>query len=249
MKIVRSFLAISVLSGVIFLSCKKNSGSGSPNVTDFSVVDSGIFLGGARATVTVNSTTLADGTYTLYYLMFPVGFVKPYSTLIPATLVISNHTGTFKTEPLDTNFVIVQVDSLVNGAGAYASVNKLVTLTDSTGMMTLQMNGRDTFRTPNVNATYSSGMVQVSACSPKSGVMGQYRYVTLYVNNSLGTQSFHNTANQGAYSAFILSQTYFNAFVEEEVTLTSLTPLITGSFSATCADSTKMSGTFSCPAP
>lgn len=249
MKIIRSLLAISVLAAVLFLSCKKNSGSGSPNVTDFSVVDSGIFLSGGRATVKVNSTTLTDGTYTLYYFIFPVGFVNPIRTSIPATLVMSNHTGTFQTEPLDTNFVIVQVTSIVNGAGADADVNKLVTLTDSTGMMRLQMNGRDTFKTPNVNATYSRGMVQVSACSPVSGIMGTYRYVTLYVNNNLGTQIFHNTANQGEYSAFILSKTHFNAFVEEEVTLTSLTPLITGSFSATCADSTKMSGTFSCPAP
>jgi hypothetical protein len=250
MKMIRSFLALAALAGALFLSCKKHKGPSLPDVSNFSVVDSGTFIPGGRGTVTVNSTMLADGTYTVYYFIFPDGFVKPYRTAAHATLAMRNHTGTFQTEPLDTpNFVILQLDSIINEAGGGASINYLVTLTDSVGMMTVKMNGRDTFRAPNVTATYEGGMVQVSACSPRSGIMGTYRYVVLYLEDNLGVHSFNNSTHQGAYSAFIDSATFPNTFVEEEVTITALTPLLTGSFSATCADSTKMSGTFSCPAP
>ena len=251
MKFIRSFLAVAVLAWLLLPSCKKHSGPGLPAVTNFLVVDSGSFQPGGRATVTVNSPSLADGTYTFYYFVFPNGYNQPYSTPVHSTLVMSNHTGTFQTVPLDTSaFVLLLTDSIVNEGGGGVSVGgAIVTLIDSTGMMTLQMNGRDTFRTPSVVATNDGGLVQVVATSPVWGSIGEYRYVYLYLNNSLGVQSFSNGSNMSTYALFLDSATIANNFVYGEITVTALTPLVAGSFSVTCADSTKMSGTFSCPAP
>jgi len=251
MKIIRLLPALAVLVVALFPSCKKHKGPSVPVVANLSLADSGTFLPGGRATMTVNAAILADGTYTLYYYVFPIGYNQPYSMPVHSTIVISNHTGTFQTVPLDTpSFVELLPDSLVSAAGEIFYVpSSYITLTDSTGLMAVQMNGKDTFKTPSVVATYAGQYLQVVATSPVSGEIGLYRYVYLYLNDSLGVQNLANSAIHSFYSAFINNASVANYFVSGEVTVTALAPLVTGSFSVTCADSTTMSGTFSCPAP
>jgi hypothetical protein len=249
MKIIRSFLVVAVLAGALFLSCKKSKGP-TPDLDNFTMADSGSFLPGGQATITVNSTTLADGTYTIYYVIFPDGYVKPYATGVHSTLVMSNHVGTFQTAPLDTpNYVVISAESISNQAGGTTFVNsRLGSYVDSLGMMKVQKNGKDTFSTPAVKAKFNGAMIEVDAYSPQLGTITGYDFVTLIFNNQLGVQILDSNNGQGQYGHFYNSVTA-NIFTRTTLTITSLTPLLTGSFSAVCADSTKFTGTFSCPAP
>lgn len=255
MKIIRSFLVVAVLAGALFLSCKKSKPA-APDVDNFAMVDSGSFVPGGQATVTVNSTTLADGTYTLYYFIWPNGFVKPNATPVHSTLVMSNHTGTFQTAPLDTpNWVVMQANSIESQAGVSANIydrnatfSNMSSFTDILGMMKMQKNGKDTFSTPAVTANFNGGWIEVDGYSPQLGTITAYTSVYLIFGNRPGVQILDSSIAPGGYAYFNNSYTA-KVFVRDTITITSLTPLLTGSFSAICADSTKFTGTFSCAPP
>jgi hypothetical protein len=248
MKLILPLLFIVLAAGTL-LSCKKKNTPAVPDVGNFYFVDPGMFRPNERGSVTVNSTTLADGNYTIYYFMFPEGYVEPMLHRISsqATLVMSNHTGTFKTEPLGTPyFMVIQADSLVNSSGGGVSINRLATLVDSTGMMKVQANGADLLSTFSVTAKPNGASIELLAESPVVGGMAQYHFVDLYLAANVGVQSINNLSS---YGGFTNNATWMKNFVAGEVTITTLAPLLTGSFSVTCSDSTKMSATFSCPAP
>ncbi|MCD6013632.1 MAG: hypothetical protein K0Q79_3494 [Flavipsychrobacter sp.] len=246
MNIIHSFLALAVLIGILF-SCKKNNQKPAPpDVSNFSLVDSGTFIPGGRAKVRVNSTTLPDGTYTIYYYSATSVPVKTNGG--PATLVMSNHTGTFHTEPLDTPYyVIIRADSIVNGAGGGAKVKYTALFTDSLGMMVAQMNGNDFFKTPGVKATSNGARVYLQGILPRPSVRGGYSYIFLNIENKLGVQNINDTMGVcGIFANETMNEIHF---ARGEVTIGSLAPLFTGSFAVTCMDSSKMTGTFSCLAP
>ena len=96
----------------------------------------------------------------------------------------------------------------------------------------------------NKNNAYPHPYVEVKG----TGASGEFLFVWIYsYTGALGTFAMGSTSYGGVYKA--PSASTGSPSVYGTLTITSVTPDLTGSFSFTCADSTHVSGTFSSSAP
>ena len=228
-----------------------------PNVTNFSVSATN-FVQGAAAIISIASSSLGSGTFTVNYSLSGANNLVNQI----ATLVMNGGVGTFSTPVLNgvssSSGTTVRINSISNTSGGSATPTggNITTFSDSSGLMTATITGASggptTFRGVHVDRS-NLGMLSIH------GVMWEPWLVTitLYIDNytgALGTtyfnshdaSSFNGSASYGVAGNGVAIS---NLSEHGSITITSATPLLAGTFTYTNQDSSVVSGSFSCPAP
>ncbi len=249
MRVIKLFLAVVVLS-VLIVRCTPNDNNPdiAPDVSDFNISNVTAIVPGIASIVTIKSKTLADGTYTVNYDLSGANSFSNQS----AVLTMANKSGNFSTPVLNnTGSTTIVINSLTNSGNKTSVVlmNNTFsfnsTTTDSTGLMTATVNGSSTFRATDVKASISGGQLSVSGTVWTPGVSNIVLYVDNYTHTA-GTTNFSGTANGSAhYSAPGVVQVASYGYIR----LSTVSPLMTGTFSFTNPDSSKVSGSFTVAAP
>ncbi len=223
-----------------------------PNVTNFLLKESTAFVAGAQALVHVFSTSLGNGTFNVNY-----NISGNNSLSGTATMIMNGGTGTFSTAIIPTaGPSTVTVTSISNAAGSSTpSNNNTSTMFDSTGIMgaTYTSGTKDTtwqFNTYQVTTQLAGSLMTVNA------VMWTPNLTTISLTDfhypvTVGVHTF--SATSGTFGASygvsgsgiaIADLASYGTF-----TITSISPLLAGSFKYTNQDSSTVVGTFSCPKP
>ena len=248
-------LTLILLAIASFTACKKKNVPAKTDVSNFSVAALGPYVAGGRGAIAVTSATLAAGDYTVKYACSGSNN-RPG---LEATLTIANHTGSFQTPVLNGGaglVTYVTIDSFINSSGSAAALTggNLATLPDSTGLMTATIFDVSSFRAVGVtmDTSNSGARIDIGGTYYGPGTMDSktiFMFISDYTNTT-GTYSFYNQfINGGAvYELFTSGLTTDKQAQHGQINITATHPLLTGSFSMTFADSTKISGAFSCPA-
>ena len=263
-------LCVAALSFAITTNTGCTPGGGSttpislPNLSNFSVAASS-FVKGAAAIISIASSSLGSGTFTVNYSLSGANNLVNQV----ATLIMDAGNGTFSTPVLNgvssTMGTTITINSIQNSAGGSANPtgNNVQTFSDSSGLMTATMTGVSggptTFRGIHVDASLAGSLLSID------GVMWTpwLTTVTLYVDNymhatgpvqfnanDLSTTSITSTFN-GSASYGVAGNGLAISDLSQHgiVTINTVSPLITGTFTYTNQDSSVISGSFSCPAP
>lgn len=246
------FLSASIVIAS-FAGCKKKSNTPiKPDVSNFSATALSPYTIGTTGSILITSTSLAAGDYTLKYHYTP--FDTNNTIYQAATLVMSNHTGSFQTPILtDATGTDFTIDTIINsiGNGVALTTNNLVALVDSTGLMTATI-GSSSFRVVSVAAEINGNNLSIGGqyylFGPGSGTQIFFA-IQNYV--AAGTYSFTNDfwGGDGALFTYSGSHMVIDTARYGTIIITATSPQLSGSFSVTCLDSTKMAGTFICAAP
>ena len=220
-----------------------------PDLSNFAVQATTAFVAGAQTLIHIFSTTLADGQYTVN---FNLSGNNTFSG--SATLTMNGGTGTFTTPVMGSaGPTTATVTSVVNSAGHSSTppstMNNVTSMFDSSGYMganyTLANGTVTQFVTNQVTATVTGTLLSIH------GVMWEPILTTITitdfnysgapgvvnVNGTAGSLSYGEAGNGIAISEIASSGSY---------TITTTTPLLTGRFSVTNPDNSKVVGTFSC---
>lgn len=250
----RIFLAS--ISALLFMAfetgCQKTDNGAAnalPDVSNFSISGVSSVIPGAAGKVSITAPSLGAGTYTLLYNMTGA---NP-ATGLTATLNMAGATGSFQTPPLSgVGSSTLTITSVTNSAGKTAALSGNNTINivvqDSTGLMNATVSTATNFSATDVTSSLAGNLLSVNGTmwSP------DLRTIVLYNNHythSTGTIHFNasdTTAGNGSahYGAPGIAQVASYG----TITITATSPLLTGSFSFTNPDSSKITGTFSAPA-
>ena len=260
-------LALSVTCTTNTGCIKSPDGGGTnislPDLSSFSVAAS-TFVQGASAIISIASSSLGSGTFTVNYSLSGANNLVNQV----ATLIMNGGNGTFSTPALNNvnAGTTITINSISNSAGGSANPtgNNVQTFSDSSGLMTATMTGTGggptTFRGTHVTASLAGSLLSID------GVVWTpwLTTITLYIDNytnTIGTTQFNSNdlSPTSITSTFNGSASYGVAgnglaisdlSQHGKITITSTAPLITGTFSYTNSDSSVInSGSFSCPAP
>jgi len=251
MKSTAKYLTIAAISGILaFAACKKSSSRTTttlPDASDFSAISPYAYMVGEKGDIQVTSTSLASGTYTVKY------HYRDTTTEQSATLVMASHTGNFQTPVLwrGEGATYVTIDSIINSVGsAVITTNNIVTLLDSNGVVTC-----------NFGTTALRGVYVAADIISNDVIVDNYFYVP---GNHAHTDIYMQIVNYTAPGTYTLASGNFDKVVFADssyygvagayvidtgsygtLTITSVSPLFAGSYSFTCKDSAKVTGTFS----
>ena len=246
--------------------CVKPGGGGTnpvlaiPDIANFELKAASTFVAGAASTISILSSSLGDGTFNVNFNITGADNLSNQT----ATLTMSGGSGTFNTPALSTaGQNSITINSISNSAGGSANVtsNNTYSFSDSTGLMTATASiGTSSFRAMHVTASLAGSLLTID------GVMWTPKLTTItvhldYFNHTMGTTYFNmndltpgdiaSTFNGGASFGIAGGGTAVSDLsAHGSVTITSLTPLIKGTFSFTNTDSSTISGgNFMCTAP
>ena len=248
---------VLILAITSLTACKKKKSPAITDVSNFSVAAQGPYVAGGRGTVVVTTTTLAAGDYTVKYACSGSNNMPT----LEAMLTIANHTGSFQTPVLNAaalgaGVTYVTIDTIINSSGSPAPLTSgnIATLADSTGLMTATIFDASSFRAVGVylDSSNSGSRIDISGTYYLPGNM-DYHSIFMFISdytNTTGTYSFFNQFINGGglYELFSGGAITDKQALYGQINITAAHPLLTGSFSMTFADSTKISGAFSCPA-
>ena len=222
-----------------------------PNIADFAITGSSPFDAGTSSTLNVSCSSMGSGTYTVYFSLAGADTLQAGS----ASLVLSGGTGSFKTPALpNPGLVFLTLNSItnINGGGTLFPPNTSYTLNDSTGEMAATIGGSTTFNAADVLATITGNTLTIRGEVDEPGLTT----ITLYIDNftnQTGVTYFSSTIVPAVASAMYTSTSVAGGgslSANGTINIISLSPLIAGTFSFTCMDSTKItSGSFSAVAP
>jgi len=240
-------LMVLLIAAAMPMGCVKETGSaGTPNVTNFAIESVAPWKAGMPVVVTVSSTTLADGSYIVNSEL--TGANK---RVLPNTaLVMAGGRGTFTLNDVnnDDGETTIIVHSLINTNGITATLTSgnTYTFSDSTGVMAGTIAGAG-FRATHVTAEWPTGGTLSIAATRWTPLAT----ITLYLdhfNGLPGTMNFTQVSdfNGGASYSFATGSEFGK---NGSVTINTVSPLYTGTYTFTCEDNTVISGSFSCPAP
>ena len=246
-------LAVLMLAVALPIGCVKTpdgSNSGMPDISNFAIEAASTWTAGAASLISISSSTLGAGTFIVHFNLTGANNLSGLTT----TLDMSGGTGTFQTPVLtisgETNVIITSISNS-SGASSNLTSNNSYTFADSTGIMTATVNGVASFRSTHVTALLPGG---AGATLAISGVKwNPLTTINLYIANFPNTPmtmtftSFSDFAGSTHYSAPAPVNSQFGA--HGHVTVTTVSPLLTGSFTFTNEDSSVVIGNFSCPHP
>ena len=247
----KNFLSCGFMFAVMaaFSGCT-NGGGGDivlPDIASFAVTAAPLFAPGGTDSITITSSTLTAGGYEVCYNLTGAN-ASAHDTAIFA---MNNGVGTFATPVLHSPGVTtITITTIINGSTGYSSVTKknTATFSDSTGSMACTLKG-SLYKVADVHATLTGSVLTIKGTqwSPLTDV---YFSISNYAA-ATGTTAFNITNATGSNgSAAYVTGTDTVRSQYGTVTITGTSPLITGTFSFTGRDSSKVSaGTFSCPAP
>jgi hypothetical protein len=250
------FCALALLWITVETGCTKNdSGSGNalPDVSNFSISTATSVSAGAAAAVSVSAPSLGTGVFTIHFNLSAPNAATDQT----ATLTMSGATGIFQTPVLaSVGSTTLTATSITNSVGNTASItgNNTIVITttaphDSTGLMNATINSLP-FRATDVTATLSGSSLTISGTVWTPGLSQIVLYNNRYSHNT-GTIYFNTADTTTSRGSAHYSATGGVAQVAAygSITITNTSPLLTGSFSFTNPDSSRVNGTFSTPAP
>ena len=249
------FILATVLAIASFAGCKKKSNTVSPpDIASFSATAQSGYTVGAKGTIWVTSTSLASGNYTVLYHYR--GLTD--STIIAgqsASMVFANHGGTFQTPVLsDSSATYFTLDSIINSIGEVSvlTAGNLVTMADSTGLMTASVGGNP-FISLHPVATANGPEMYINATYYAPGSTDHQELQFAVINDYTAPFTYTFSAPYVTGGAELTDYTTGGVVTREvsygTVILTEATPMVVGSFSMTCVDSTRITGTFTCHSP
>ena len=242
-------------------STSSNNALGSiPDLSNFLVDASNAFKAGAAAYVKILSTSLGNGTFNVNFTL--TGANTGSGT---ATLTMNGGSGTFST-PVITNAgpTTVTITSISNSSSsATPTSHNTSSMFDSTGLMnatyTPSGSSAQTLYATDVTASLAGTLLTIHGViwTPNLTTITVYNDIyagatgTTYFNSSdLTPGDLYSTFNgSAAYGVSGSSGVISDLSSHGWVTINTVTPLITGSFSYTNQDSSVVAGTFSCPHP
>ena len=241
------FLIAVAITLVTLMGC--HGGGGQivlPDISNFKVEATPTFVLGSTDSITVKSTSLIPGGYEVCYNLTGAN-VSANDTAI---FLLDNGKGTFATSVLtNPGITKITITQIINNSSGYSSIfaNNTATFTDSTGIMycTLKSNA---YRATDLHATLSGAVLTVmgTVWSPLTKVYFSLGHYT----GAAGSTAFNAgdaTAGNG-WAGYITTDTI--TAQHGVVTITGISPTLTGTFSFTGTESSAVSsGTFSCPAP
>jgi hypothetical protein len=251
-KYIDCFLVSAIFVIAPFAGCKKNSTPSRPDTGNFSATAYSGYVPGTSGTIFVSSTTLASGPYTVKYSYYGYGITFNPITGQSATLAFNNHTGSFQTQILtDSAVTYVTLDSIINSSGLAVALtsNNFVSLSDSNGLMEATMSNGTTFRATNIASYLSTSGLVIYGTDYLPGTINN-NLLVFTTNDTPGTYRISNTlfTSQADYvmntSSFVTDTALYGV-----LTINTVAPLLTGTFTITYTDSVKMTGSFTCPAP
>ncbi len=233
-----------------------------PDITNFLVQASATFAANAPALIRIFSSSLGNGTFSINYTLGG-GYNSGSGT---ATLTMSGGSGTFSTSTLTSGgptTVTVNSIALPNGGSASPTANNVSSVFDSTGLMTATytpLSGSATsFSATQVTASLGGTLLTINAVmwTPNLTTINLYEDyysgatgVVSFNGNDLVFPDVNSTFNGSAsYGVAGAGITISDLSAHGSVTINTVAPLITGSFTYKNQDSSVVVGTFSCPAP
>jgi hypothetical protein len=246
-------LMFTANTGCVKSSNPTNPVSALPDLANFLLQGASTFVAGAASTISINSSSLGAGTFTVNYNLSGANIASG----LTAAMTMVGSSGTFQTPALanagNTNITINSISN--SGGSAPVTSNNTFVFTDSTGLLTCNV-GSHAYRAMDVHATLAGSMLTIH-----SVYWDPLATVTLYVDywtHTAGTTLFNSNDLSFAgnnTSTFNGNAVYNGTSILPSqhgvITITSTGPtLITGTFSFTAQDSSVISsGNFSCPAP
>ncbi|MBS1587870.1 MAG: hypothetical protein JSS82_20240 [Bacteroidetes bacterium] len=255
----RTFAILAITLSVIYLStsgCVKGSDPTDPgntisgiipNIASFEIAAAATFIKGAATLINIASTSLVDDNYTVNYTL-----TGSNSYTGTASMHFSGGQGSFNTEILNNGGnTSITINSITSSTGNTTNITSHNTSSffDSTGLLTCTINGNP-FRATDVEASLSGNMLVITGTEWEPAL----RTVSLRVNNyahapinasfNIADASEFNGAAGYTAPSTAVGDAYGN------INITSVSPVLQGSFSFTTTDSSKFAGgTFISKAP
>ncbi len=224
-----------------------------PNLSNFLIRESTAFVAGAQAVVQVFSTSMNNGTYTVNYNITGNNTISG-----SAPLVMYKGSGSFSTSIIPSpGPSTITITSITDSAGSSTpSANNVSSMFDSTGVMgaTYTSGTKDTtwqFNTNQVTAQLAGTLLTIH------GVMWtpNLTTITLIDNNYTGTAGTISWTMPAApaggadYGVAGSGIAIADISAHGSYTITSTSPVLTGTFKYTNEDSSTVIGTFTAPKP
>ncbi len=266
----RKLISVTAIALVMTFSlntgCTPGGGGGGtpivlPNIAGFAIQSVSAFVAGASAMVSIAVPSLAAGVYTLH---FDITGDDNFSNQ-SATINVSGSTVNFQTPSLpNPGSVSIHITSITNSSGGSATItsNNTKTFSDSTGLMTgtYTVAGSVTnLRATHVVATNTGGMLSIHCVIWTPNLTTVTLYDDIYAgatgsvsfnSNDLSASGPTSTFNGGASFGIAGSGITVSDLSEHgTITLNTIAPLMTGTFTFTNQDSSVVAGSFSCPHP
>ncbi len=246
-------LALAAPIGCIKKTDTVNPASMLPNISDFHLPGNLSLVAGLAANITINSSSLGTGTFKVHYNLTGLNV----GSALTAVLNIANNVGTFSTIKLDNEGASTLVITGIENASGYLSPltsGNTMTITttptstgaDSTGLVTATINGTDEFRATDVTTTLTGSLLSIHAVH-----WDPLQTITLYIDHyahNTGPVYFNETNMTGFEGSASISAGVTGLAHHGVITITTTTPTLTGTFSFTTTDSSRVTGTFSGPA-
>ena len=139
-------------------ACNKAGTALLPNLADFSITAATMFVKGVASIITVHSSTLGNGVFTINFNLSGANIVNQNT----ATLTMNGGTGTFSTPVLaKSGATALMINSVANLNGSTPlTTNNTFNFFDSTGIMTASINGV-TFSAIDVTASLAGSMLSI----------------------------------------------------------------------------------------
>jgi len=237
-----------------------------PNIANFALQTIASFVPGNGAGVTFSAPSLGAGTFTVNFNL--TSSTTPADNLSnqSATFTMSAGatTGTFTTPAIPQGGnVSITINSISNSSGSSnVTSNNTKTFSDSTGLMTGTYTpaggSAQQLRATHVIATITLNQLVINGTIWTPNLTGITLTDYIFAGTT-GTVSFNaNDLSSDANSTFNGTAAYNVAgssggiadlSQHGTITLTTLSPLITGTFTYTNTDSSVVAGSFSCPHP
>ena len=251
-KLFKNALAALLIVLVALTGCSK-AGSNDPRVplpdiSDFTILNATPFAAGTTSSVNIYCTSIGAGTYKVYFDLGGSNTLTSQS----ATLIMYDGYGTFKTpvlpNPGETFLTLVSITNINGGGTTFISNNKY-TISDSTGLMTGIIGGTTTFRATDVLATITGYKLTIRGvvAEPYNATMTLTVDSFTHANGIINFSSYNvpekASAQYQVHGGGIIS-------ANGVINILSVQPTLTGTYSFTGMDSTKItSGSFSAATP
>lgn len=244
-------------------SNKNNPVSILPDVANFEIKAATTFVKDAASTISILSSSLGDGTFTIHYDLSGANILSG----LTATMTMSGGNGTFQTPTLpnygQTNINITSVSNSSGGSSDITS-NNTYAFSDSEGLMTATYTSggvATSFRATHVIALATGSQLTITGVvwTPKLTTIDLTDYLyasgTQTVNFNSNNLDFMSISNNSTYNGLASYQVSASsglindASEHGQIKITAVSPLLTGTFSYTNQDSSTVVGSFSCPHP
>jgi hypothetical protein len=268
----KKLITFSFLVGMVAMTansgCTKSGGSNPivaaiPDIANFELQAASAFVAGAASTISILAPSLGSGAFTVNFNLTGANTLSNQT----ATLTMNGSTGTFQTPALsnsgETN---ISINSITNSAGGSANVtsNNTYSISDSTGLMTgtyTSGSTKTTLRATHVLASITLSQLNIIGVIWEPNLINinvtDYLYsnapatVNFNFNSNIPSSPTNNSTYNGdaSYGFAGASGTISDLSAHGFITITTVSPLLTGNFSYTNEDSSTVVCTFSCPNP